>query len=76
MEGKIEDIDLYSLVELLTRRPGRVELRIRRRQEEAVLVFAGGELLEAQVGKLGGEEALFEVLGWKEGRFRVTEWKS
>jgi hypothetical protein len=74
MEGRIEDVDLYALVEILSGRRSRNELRIRRRgQDDALLVFAAGELVDARAGELRGEEALFEILTWKEGRFRVLE---
>lgn len=74
MQGRIEDVDLYALVELLTLKPGRSELRIRRSGlADGVLCFAAGELIEAKAGRLSGDEALFEVLSWKEGRFQVIE---
>lgn len=74
MEGRLQDIDLYQLVELLTQRPHVSEITLRRLDSEALIVVGAGELISARCGGLEGEDALFHVLGWKEGRFRVLEW--
>lgn len=73
MEGRLQEIDLYRLIEALTERAGTWELRVRRHDDEAVILIGEGDIVGAKTGSLEGEAALFETLGWKEGRFRVSE---
>lgn len=38
-----------------------------------LIYFAGGQVVHAQVGNLVGEDAVFEMLTWKNGEFLIQE---
>ncbi len=49
------------------------ELTVMRGGETGRLVVDGGQILYARVGRLAGEEAVVELLRWREGIFKVIE---
>lgn len=73
VEGELKDISLTGLVQVvcLERRTG--ELVIARRGEEGVIFFEKGEIVHAKSGNLIGEEALFHMLSWHDGSFRIND---
>ena len=73
VEGDLKDISLTGLVQVvcLERRTG--ELVIARRGEEGVIFFEKGEIVHAKSGTLIGEEALFHMLSWHDGSFRIND---
>ena len=44
---------------------------MRQDEQEAVLFFNEGTVQHATLGTLQGEEAVYEILGWKEGQFTL-----
>lgn len=73
VEGELKDISLTGLVQVvcLERRTG--ELVIARRGEEGVIFFEKGEIVHAKSGNLIGAEALFHMLSWHDGSFRIND---
>lgn len=73
-EGELGDLPLADLLQslLLQRRSGRLE--VRREGEHAGpglarLTLRDGEVIQAEVGEVYGEKALFRVMAWPAGRF-------
>ncbi len=67
----ISMLDLLQSMELL-RRSGLVHCKNGRGQR-GVLYFAEGKLIDAEVGRLRGEDALQRVLTWNDGEYRVDQ---
>lgn len=73
VEGDLEDIEITSMIQLLCTERRTTGLVVRRRGEEGVLYFENGEIIHAFLGPLEGEEAVYSMLAWKEGTFRITD---
>ncbi len=67
----ISILDLLQSMEL-GRRSGLVHCRSSR-GARGVLYFAEGKLIDAEVGRLRGEDALQRILTWNEGEYRVDQ---
>lgn len=72
LEGNLQDLSLPNICQLLCLERRRVNLALRRGQERASIMFDGGEITHAAVGKLEGEEAVYHLLTWTDGSFRTT----
>jgi hypothetical protein len=72
IEGDLSDIDVSSMVQVLCTERRSLAVFMRRRGEEAVLHFDRGEIVHAAFGELQGEEAMYRLLAWKDGTFRIT----
>ncbi len=71
LAGSVEHLAISDLLQLLAlnHKDGRVHLHEGR--EEGWIVFAGGEIVHAEIGRIRGLKALFRMLGWNAASFRV-----
>ena len=69
--GTLKDLSLFNLVQLHCCERQQAQVSLMRNDCEGRLIFAGGELVFADVGGLAGEEAVHELLTWEDGDFRV-----
>lgn len=69
LEGSLSQLPLPDLLQMLklNRRSGRLE--VTRGSEQGAVVVAEGRPVDASVGTVQGEKALFRLLTWKEGSF-------
>jgi len=77
VEGKLSQIPLTDLLQLfhMNRRTGTIELTRREAgvpEELGTIHLREGNLLQATVGSVDGEKALFRLLAWCEGSFAFT----
>lgn len=72
LEGNLQDLSLPNICQIICLERRRVALALRRGQERASIMFDGGEITHAAVGKLEGEEAVYHLLTWTDGSFRTT----
>ncbi len=72
VEGSLTHISLADLLQILSmnRRDGIIILSDEEKRGEIYLVK--GNIINATVGGLEGEKALFRLLQWKKGKFRFT----
>ena len=75
-QGQLRDITVVDLLEILgaNRRSGIVHLHGPRGATAAVY-FRQGVVIDAEVGRLSGADAIGRLFGWTEGTFEV-EWKN
>ena len=76
VEGDLVDLTLPSLMQAITREGSTAVLRVQRGTEDGgngqgALYFCEGALIHALTGDVVGDEAMYELLGWSEGRFRL-----
>ncbi len=73
IEGDLKDIGLGTIVQAICieRRKGRLLLNCR--EQEGVIFFDNGEIVHASLGDLEGVEAIYKLLTWNSGWFRLTE---
>ena len=69
IEGNLAQIPLVDLLQILSvnRKTGR--LAVEREGERAVIVLRDGRVLDATLGNVAGEKALFRLLTRREGQF-------
>jgi Domain of unknown function (DUF4388) len=66
--ASIEDIIQIACLTLATR-----AVHIDAGGRQGHLYLGGGQLVHAEAADMRGEEALFEILAWREGRFHIEE---
>jgi hypothetical protein len=73
LEGDLKEFSLIGVMQIICMEHRRAGLFVRRRGEEATILFDGGDIIQATLGNLQGEEAVFQLLTWTEGSFRTTD---
>ncbi len=74
LTGNLQDISLANLVQMLCLDQRKAMLRLKHRDiEEGLIYFADGQIVHALVGPLVGPEAIYKLLSWGEGSFKVNE---
>jgi hypothetical protein len=76
VEGDLIDLTLPSLLQAMTREKASAVLRLQRGTDEGAdqgtVYFCEGALVHALYGDTEGDEAMYQLLGWSDGRFRLV----
>jgi hypothetical protein len=77
VEGDLLDLTLPSLLQALTRERSSAVLRLQRGTEDGgadqgAVFFCEGVLIHALANSAVGDDAMYELLGWSGGRFRLV----
>jgi hypothetical protein len=76
VEGDLIDLTLPSLLQAMTRERSSAVLRLHRGTEDGAdqgaVYFCEGVLIHALANETVGDDAMYELLGWSEGRFRLV----
>ena len=73
LTGNLQDISLPNLVQMLCLDQRQAMLSLKHRGiEEGLIYFADGQIVHALVGPLVGPEAIYKLLSWAEGSFKVN----
>ncbi len=70
-EGDLSDITMIDLLQSIESEGRSGSVSILRGTRQAVVYFRDGNLLDAICGKLQGEDAVYRVMTWPDGRFVV-----
>lgn len=73
VEGDLKNISLTGLVQIVCLERKTGELLLIRRGQEGAIFFEKGEIVHAKLDNVIGEEALFNMLSWTDGNFRITD---
>ncbi len=71
--GDLKDINIATLVQLNCVEKNTAQLSVNTRMGLATVYFEKGEIIDASLADMRGEEALYRILSLAEGEFRVTE---
>lgn len=72
--GELSDINLPLLIQLTCGRRASALIQVQRqRLEQGKLTVHKGEIVHARTGHIEGEMAVYEMLKWQTGRFRLHE---
>jgi hypothetical protein len=74
IEGSLNTISLASLIQAICLEQRKVALFLRREANEGIIYFDGGEITHATSGSLLGEDAVYDLVTWTEGTFRLGEY--
>ena len=72
LEGSLLDLSLANLIQLNCQEMNNVRINLVRQGKEGIIFCSEGNIVHAITGSLKGDEAVFELLHWKAGNFRVT----
>ena len=72
VQGDLKDMNLPSLVQVMCLERRKSALVLRHRDERGTIFFDDGQIVHATVGSLVGEEAVYQMLNWADGTFRVS----
>jgi predicted regulator of Ras-like GTPase activity (Roadblock/LC7/MglB family) len=70
-QGNLQDISVADLIQQNCQARKTARLTLRAHNEEATLFFAAGQVTHATLGDMQGEEVVYRVLNWTEGRFEL-----
>jgi CheY-like chemotaxis protein len=77
VEGKLAQVSLGELIELfhVNRKTGVIEVRQGggRRAASGRIDLIDGDVVQARIGSVAGEKALYRLLAWRRGRFAFRE---
>ena len=71
LEGNLRDFSLANIIQLNCSEQNTAKVTLDRRGKEGVIFFDGGSIKHAALGSLAGEEAVYELLRWRDANFRV-----
>jgi len=71
IEGNLKELSLPSIIQLNCTEMNTAKVSLRYQEKEAIICFAEGAIVHAEVGDLVGEEAVYELLTWPDGSFVV-----
>lgn len=74
IEGNLNTMSLASLIQAICLEQRKAALFLRRNMEEGVIFFDGGEITHATLGPLLGEDAVYELVTWTDGTFRIGDY--
>ncbi|MDQ3255429.1 MAG: DUF4388 domain-containing protein [Acidobacteriota bacterium] len=72
IEGNLRDMSLPNIMQITCLEQRKVGLTLNRQQEKGSIFFDNGDIIHAAVNSLEGEEAVYYMLTWDEGTFRMT----
>lgn len=73
LSGTLRDLSLPNLVQVQCSEQNRTRVVLTRGAHQGTLIFENGDLIYASAGQLAGENAVYELLTWEEGDFRVDD---
>lgn len=75
LKGDLQDISLANLIQMLCLDQRKAKLTLERSQEQASIFFNNGQVIHAQAGTLQGEDAIYHLLSWNNGAFRMNDFQ-
>jgi len=73
LTGTLRDLSLPNLVQVQCSEQNHAQVHFTRGAHQGTLVFAAGELTYASADDQAGESAVYELLTWEDGDFRVDD---
>jgi len=71
LEGSLDDLSLANLIQLNCQEMNNVRITLQYLGKEGIIFCSDGDIVHSVTGALTGDEAVFELLRWKAGSFRV-----
>jgi CheY-like chemotaxis protein len=71
IQGRLEEMGVAELMQSLEMGQKSCRLALRRGNKTCDLFFSGGQCKHAKLGKLEGDEAVYEAVNWTDGEFEI-----
>ncbi|NQU12005.1 DUF4388 domain-containing protein [bacterium] len=75
VQGSLREMGLIEMVQIFSTGGRSVQIMLETGKHVAELVLAQGRIVSATRGELSGDDAVLEILGWQDGRFRILPLK-
>ncbi|HHS96281.1 MAG TPA: DUF4388 domain-containing protein [Chloroflexi bacterium] len=69
--GRLSEMSLPTLIQTLCNEGTQARLELRRGDQKGAIYFDKGGVVHAEVGRIQGEEAVYELLTWEDGEFEL-----
>ena len=71
LEGNLQMMSLASIIQINCEERNQAQLTLNYLGKGGTIFFNNGEMVHAETGDLIGDEAIYSLLGWEEGTFKV-----
>jgi CheY-like chemotaxis protein len=71
IQGRLEEMSIMDLMQSLEMGQKSCRLTIQHNGESAELFFTSGQCVDAKLGEVDGEAAVFQAVRWPEGAFEI-----
>lgn len=71
LEGDLQMMSLASIIQINCEERNQALLMLNHQGEEGIIYFKGGEMVHAELGELSGDNAIYSLLTWEQGNFRL-----
>jgi CheY-like chemotaxis protein/predicted regulator of Ras-like GTPase activity (Roadblock/LC7/MglB family) len=71
LEGDLQLMSLASIIQINCEERNQAQLILNLQGEEGIIYFNEGEMIHAEAGDLSGDEAIYTLLSWESGSFRL-----
>jgi len=71
LEGNLQMMSLASIIQINCEERNQALLTLNHLGEGGTIFFKNGEMVHAETGDLVGDEAIYSLLSWEEGTFKV-----
>jgi DNA-binding response OmpR family regulator/predicted regulator of Ras-like GTPase activity (Roadblock/LC7/MglB family) len=71
LEGTLQLMSLASIVQINCEERNQAQLILNHQGNSGSIYFQDGEMIHAEVNEITGEEAVYELLSWENGTFRL-----
>jgi CheY-like chemotaxis protein/predicted regulator of Ras-like GTPase activity (Roadblock/LC7/MglB family) len=71
LEGNLQMMSLASIIQINCDERNQAQLTLNYLGKGGTIFFNNGEMVHAETGDLVGDEAIYSLLGWEEGTFKV-----
>ena len=71
LEGNLQMMGLASIIHINCEERNQAQLTLNHLGKTGTIFFKDGEMIHAEAGDLIGDEAIYSLLGWEEGTFKL-----
>lgn len=72
IQGRLEEMSIMDLMQSLEMGQKSCQLTLRRGNDTCELFFLNGQCLDARLGEIDGEPAVYEAVKWTDGEFEIN----
>ena len=72
IQGRLEEMSILDLMQSLEMGQKSCQLTIRNAEEMCELFFASGQCVDGRLGRIEGEDAVYQVVRWPAGDFEIN----
>ena len=71
LEGNLQMMSLASIIQINCEERNQAQLSLNHLGKDGSIFFNNGEMIHAEIDDLAGDEAIYSLLGWEEGTFKL-----